>query len=148
MNKKGFTLVEILAVIVIISVVALIGTASLTAVRKNMNQNMFETKLELVLSAAKSYADDNKSSITSTKNVTIQSLINSGYLATDETDTDNKPAILHFSSNESLNNMNIQVQIVHNRARACINDSDTTVKNNLLTDGLTKSSFNKQTLFC
>ena len=51
MNKKGFTLTELLAVIVILAVVSLIGTVSITGVKRKMNENMFRNKLAEVISA-------------------------------------------------------------------------------------------------
>ena len=42
MNKKGFTLVELMAVIVIISIIALVGVTSITGVRKQMDKKLFE----------------------------------------------------------------------------------------------------------
>ena len=44
MNKKGFTLVELMAVIVIISIIALVGVTSITGVRKQMDKKLFEEK--------------------------------------------------------------------------------------------------------
>lgn len=49
MNKKGFTLVELMAVIVIISIIALVGVTSITGVRKQMDKKLFEEKFKLRL---------------------------------------------------------------------------------------------------
>ena len=46
MNKKGFTLVELMAVIVIISIIALVGVTSITGVIKQMDK----TKMYLLQS--------------------------------------------------------------------------------------------------
>ena len=45
MNKKGFTLTELLAVIVIMSIVATIGLVSVTGVKRQINQKLFTDKL-------------------------------------------------------------------------------------------------------
>ena len=52
MNKKGFTLVELMAVIVIISIIALVGVTSITGVRKQMDKKLFEEKLNSAISSA------------------------------------------------------------------------------------------------
>ena len=41
MNKRGFTLVEILATIVIIALVTIIGTVSVNGIRKRIEQKIF-----------------------------------------------------------------------------------------------------------
>lgn len=82
MNKKGFTLVEILAVLVIIAVVSLIGTVSITGVKKKMEENLFKNKLGEIISAASKWGEDNKSELDTTK--TVGFLITSGYLETEE----------------------------------------------------------------
>ena len=82
MNKKGFTLVEILAVLVIIAVVSLIGTVSITGVKKKMEENLFKNKLGEIISSASKWGEDNKSELETTK--TVGYLITSGYLETEE----------------------------------------------------------------
>ena len=82
MNKKGFTLVEILAVLVIIVVVSLIGTVSITGVKRKMEENLFKNKLGEIISAASKWGEDNKSELDT--NITVGFLITNGYLETEE----------------------------------------------------------------
>lgn len=82
MNKKGFTLVEILAVLVIIAVVSLIGTVSITGVKRKMEENLFKNKLGEIISAASKWGEDNKSELDTEK--TVGFLITNGYLETEE----------------------------------------------------------------
>lgn len=91
MNKKGFTLTELLAVIVILAVVGLIGTVSITGVKKKMNENMFRNKLAEVISAGSKWGEDNKEALTLTDanghpytQKTVGFLIKSNYLNSDE----------------------------------------------------------------
>ena len=77
MNKKGFTLVEILAVLVIIAVVSLIGTVSITGVRRKMDENLFKNKLGEIISSASKWGEDNKSELDTEK--TVGALITNGY---------------------------------------------------------------------
>ena len=82
MNKKGFTLVEILAVLVIIVVVSLIGTVSITGIKRKMEENLFKNKLGEIISAASKWGEDNKSELDTNK--TVGFLITNGYLETEE----------------------------------------------------------------
>lgn len=139
MNNKGFTLVELLAVIVLISVVALIGTTSVIGVRKAINKKLFFTKLDLVIEAAKDYGSDNKDKISdSTNNIniegidykyietTVDDLINKKYYDTDETDSDGNPALIDNRDNSSHNKIKVKIYKKNNRIHACICD-DTSI---------------------
>ena len=84
MNKKGFTLVEILAVLVIIVVVSLIGTVSITGVKRKMEENLFKNKLGEIISAASKWGEDNKSELNTEPAKTVGFLITNGYLETEE----------------------------------------------------------------
>lgn len=153
MNKKGFTLVELLAVIVILAVVMLIGSVSLTGVRDKMNKNMFEAKLDLVIGAAKSWGQDNKNALSSRRSVkvlrenasgsitsttilsygvsmSINDLINSTYLETEETSSDYScgaatcKVVINNYNSKIVNDLNIFIYLEHNRVYACIIPSD------------------------
>ncbi len=60
MNKKGFTLTELLVTIVIIAVISTLATYGILAVSNKIKANMLETKMELILNAAEIYGEDNK----------------------------------------------------------------------------------------
>lgn len=94
MNKKGFTLVELLATIVIIAVVTGVGTVSIINIKKKIEQNMFKSKLELAVTAAKNWGQDNKELFTENgvrinssdylgTRISIADLINAKYLDSD-----------------------------------------------------------------
>lgn len=59
-NKKGFTLVELLAVIVIIAVVATIGYTGTDAIKRKINKSVFEKNLNQIMIAAEKYGTDNR----------------------------------------------------------------------------------------
>lgn len=80
-KKRGFTLVEILATIVILATLVLIGSVSIIAVSKKTKEKMFCTKVETILSAAKEYGEDEK--IDTETFVTISALRDAGYLKYD-----------------------------------------------------------------
>lgn len=60
MNRKGFTLVELLAVIVLIAVITLITIPSIKYASKRIQQKNYETKVKLIKAAAEEYGDDYK----------------------------------------------------------------------------------------
>lgn len=59
MKKKGFTLVELLAVIVILSIIITISLVSINSVRNNSLESILETKIASIEQAAILYAQDN-----------------------------------------------------------------------------------------
>ena len=144
MNKKGFTLVEILAVLVIIVVVSLIGTVSITGVKKKMEENLFKNKLGEIISAASKWGEDNKSELNTEK--TVGFLITNGYLETEEainpvkyehtcgssTNDENgyvedglcKNVITNNVDYKVLNSLVVKIYRENNRVYSCIVDSE------------------------
>ncbi len=57
--KKGFTLAELLGVIVILGLIALITVPAVTDSLKTYKSNLCETQLKEVVSAARTWAADN-----------------------------------------------------------------------------------------
>lgn len=87
MNKKGFTLVELLVVIVIIGLISYIGFPSLMALLENNKTTEFEYYGKLMVDAAKLYAkkesvdwkeESNNNSFT--KEVSLNNLIKDEYI--------------------------------------------------------------------
>jgi prepilin-type N-terminal cleavage/methylation domain-containing protein len=58
MKNKGFTLVELLAVIVIMGIILLVAVPSVFGISKTVKDNMFCTKVHNLESAAKLYGND------------------------------------------------------------------------------------------
>lgn len=56
--KKGFTLVELIAVVSIISLLLLIGIPSYLLVSNNIKQTMYESKVKELLSKGEEYAEE------------------------------------------------------------------------------------------
>lgn len=61
MNRRGFTLVELLAVIVILSLLALITGTAITNMVKSSKEDLSDIQYELIESAAKAWGSDNLS---------------------------------------------------------------------------------------
>ncbi len=59
MNNKGFTLTELLAVIVLITIVGSIAAFSVLSLNDDINENLFEAQKEIILKGAELYGQDN-----------------------------------------------------------------------------------------
>ena len=57
MNKKGFTLVELLAVIVIIGLLMTLAIPAVLKVSSNVKQKSYETKIKLITDTAVTYGE-------------------------------------------------------------------------------------------
>lgn len=137
MNKKGFTFIELLAVIILISVVLLIAIPTIRYADKKFHQKAYKTKTELIINAAREYGDDFKEVIlyatdgttytdASTGSnypaviITVRDLLNNGYITKDN--DLNKTDILDPRDDSSMLNKSITVYIKNNRAYAKFND--------------------------
>lgn len=81
MNKKGFTLVELLAVIIILSLLALLASTAVTKIVKDSKKDLSNTQLELIKSAAEVWGADNLSQLPSSGEcgyLTLEDLQKSG----------------------------------------------------------------------
>ena len=116
MNKKGFSLIELLAVIVIIGIIGGIGVVSVTAINNNIKKNMLEKKIDVIEAAAKLYGDDNKNSVIKSlkkynSNPCISIKVNKlipDYLDSDTKDTCNGNCVVNPSNKDNyLDNKNI-----------------------------------------
>ena len=59
MKNKGFTIIELISVLVILTIVALITTATITNVLKNYSNSLYNKQLDSIKSAAKVWAGSN-----------------------------------------------------------------------------------------
>lgn len=91
--KKGFTLVELIAVLVILSVIALIVTPNIMVSVKEYQRQVYETEVQAIKDSAKNWAADNISELPTNNEfslvVTIHDLIYNGYYDSEVRDTVN-----------------------------------------------------------
>ena len=95
MDKKGFTLVEVIAAIALMAILAILVTPSIIRIRQDVLSRTYESRLELINSAALNWGGDNLDqvpvNITSDYSgsrdctsecicLTVQELIDSDYL--------------------------------------------------------------------
>lgn len=82
--KKGFTLIELMAVIILLGVLGLIATVSVTNVIKENKGKACNIQLNNIISSAKAWASKNTFSLPTTEGetvvITIQDLKDAGFL--------------------------------------------------------------------
>ena len=82
-NKKGFTLIELMAVIIILAVIALIVTPLILNSMKDSKEKLYQTQLENIKSAARSYMVNIELEENKTINLSVGELKRSGFLKSD-----------------------------------------------------------------
>ena len=83
-NRKGFSLVEILAAIVILGLLSSIAIVSVNYILKKAETEYYKSQIDEIILAAKSYTQDNRNSLPKRvgmrKEVTLKSLQNKKYI--------------------------------------------------------------------
>ena len=101
--RKGFTLVEILAVLVIIGVLVVLTIPAYTSVYTNIKRQNLLSKITEVETAAKKYGEKIKDEVKNKGNTcletNIETLIRAGYLVSD---VEKKPAMIDPTNNSEL----------------------------------------------
>ena len=85
MNKKGFTLVELVATIALLAIIAIISFVSINAVLEDSRVKNCENLVKSIKVAAKEYVSDNRYDFdnNNTRTISVKTLIEGKYL-TDE----------------------------------------------------------------
>ena len=132
MNKKGFTLVELLAVIAILGMLALLVTPAVLTIRRNVLMNTLRSKINIIDTAACDFGQDNivdipqpsgtfkRNQAGSTSRITadcrkvyVQNLIAGGYLKPDRKD---EKVVTNPVTGESMNELEICIRFDSNDA--------------------------------
>ena len=132
--KNGFTLVELLAVIVLIAIIAVISVGGINKVKNNIKSDICKSTVEMIQNGAIHYGEDNEN-LLKTENgcsiynsyrcisVKVEDLINSGYLNVKENEIkDENNVIIGYKTEltneltgESLNQKNVEIYIESGR---------------------------------
>lgn len=83
-DNKAFTLIELLAVIVLLGIIGLIAYPVITNIIKNSKEKAYNMQVELIESAAKNWSIDNADKLNKTVKLTVSNLIDLGYIKNDE----------------------------------------------------------------
>lgn len=130
-NKKGFTLVELLGVIIILGLVITISFTSINAVKKNSLKKLVETKENAIVQAAILYGQDNpnvlvENSVTNDcqgneycAKLTVEFLIENNYVDSEYINNENgKYDMINDVTGESMSNQEVLVYRQNNRIYA------------------------------
>lgn len=83
-DKKGFTLVELLATVTILGILSTIAIVSVSGLLENGKEKHYKTAEKQMIQAAKSYSEQNRGALPKTINGTseiqLNTLINSKYI--------------------------------------------------------------------
>ena len=97
MNKKGFTLIEVIMVIAIIAVLSIILAPNVMVFINKNNKKSCEKVISNIESATKMYVNQNKYelnfSCNTSKEITLKTLVDAGYLTKNITNPINKEEI-------------------------------------------------------
>jgi len=132
-NNKGFTLVELIAVIAILALIIILVMASTNNIQDAMRVNMFCTKIKSIENVAVSWGQDNFQILqevksgenhnhvtTATSKIKVQRLLNERYL---KPDVENE-LIDPRNNGIPMNELEIIVYVKHNRVYAKIPSAD------------------------
>ena len=104
LNKRGFTLVELLVVIVILGVIMSIAIPSITSSIERSKDKQKTQIIKLIVSAGELYVDKHKNTVQQGKSITLDDLIEDGLITKEEMkDPFNEKRTLcgHLSYNET-----------------------------------------------
>lgn len=115
LNKKGFTLVELIATIVVLALVVSISAYAITNIINSAKEKNYELLIKNIIDASETYYQEckykysNNSGITCNDNVTLQDLVNYGYLKGNGTE-DKKMEIVNPKNNIDIGECSIAVK--------------------------------------
>lgn len=83
MNKKGFTLVELIGVVVILGLIALVAFPSLLNQINSSKKQVSDSQKALIIAAAKNYVDENKNDYANKTSfeISVDNLIEKEYIS-------------------------------------------------------------------
>lgn len=100
MNKKGFTLTELMAVLILLSIVTVISVTSVLTARDKANSSIDKNTELLICNEAKRYLSDNGSNSTC---INVETLVDEDYLK--------DPIVNDSAKNEELMKRSVHITI-------------------------------------
>lgn len=114
MNRKGFTLVELIATIVVLALVMGLASYSITGIIKKSKDKNYELLITNIKDAAETYYQECKYANNSAINCTLSSvklgtLVEYGYLKGNGKDNDDKYTLVDPRNNKNISDCNISI---------------------------------------
>ncbi len=124
--KKGFTLVELLAVIVILALLGTIAIPNMFKVSNEVQKDMYCEKVNMIISAAKTWGSSHTSELKTNcyKEMTIKDLVNKGIIKK-ESDEAGKPMVENPVTGGSMENSKVGIYLKNKRAYVFYIETDT-----------------------
>ncbi len=120
--KKGFTLVELLAVIVIIALLATIAVPSAINISNSIKKDMYCEKIDMILTSAESWGNSHlkqlKQDGSCYLNKTLADLVEEGIVKKENEKTSPTGYISNPYTNETMDDINIGIYYKNSRAYA------------------------------
>lgn len=122
LNKKGFTLVELIATIVVLALVVSISAYAITNIINSAKEKNYDLLIKNIIDASETYYQEckykysNNSGITCDDTVTLQDLVNYGYLKGNGTE------------DKKMENVNPKMKIVNPKNNEYIGECSIAVK--------------------
>lgn len=118
-NNKGFTLIELIATIVILALVMGISTYSISAIIKNSKEKNYELLINNIKDAAENYYQEckysNNTGITCSTDdegkliTTLKALVKYGYLKSNDTESSSSQMLINPKDNVDIINCQIKI---------------------------------------
>lgn len=121
-NKRGFTLIEILCVIVIIGILSVIATISIVNLSSKSKDNLYCAKIELIENIAESYGIKYELELNNSNElyngykslkIKVNTLVDAGKL-----EPDKKNDVINPKDNTIMNDIDIILYLKNNQIKA------------------------------
>ena len=122
MKRNGFTLVEMMAVIVLIALLAVIGVATYTNVNESAKQKTLESKKEQIRTSAIKWAKENN--ISNKTIISVNALVVEGYLTAEENEVGKIGVIENPVTGENMICNTVDISLKEGEYIAAVNDTE------------------------
>lgn len=117
MKQNGFTLVELLVVIVILVLITTMGSVGIGSLKRTVNKNLWNSNIDLIENAAKRFCDDKKTQVLKVTDICtinnvekmpcitikVQDLLDKKYIISKEKDKAGKKVIINYTVEKTDN---------------------------------------------